>query len=219
MAVDLDERAVEVAREVLGDMARERVDLRVADLREVAAEAAAADERFDVIWSSDVIWPATFEDPAAVVQALAAALAPGGTLALFTTNYYQSMFLPGHTRLERLIRTASEVTWGLPDDGPAQYERLGAWLRQAGLREVTVRVFPVSSVASEPAARAFLTRIVWPEMRHAVASHGRAAGMSDADVARAGELLDPGSPAWIGADPDTFVVQPTLLWTGRAAPR
>ena len=219
VAVDLDERAVEVARAVLDDVAMERVDLRVADLREVAAEAAAADERFDVIWSSDVIWPATFEDPAAVVQALTAALAPGGTLALFTTNYYQSMFLPGHTRLERLIRTASELTWGLPDDGPAQYERLGAWLRQAGLREVTVRVFPVSSVASEPAARAFLTRIVWPEMRHAVASHGRAAGMSDADVARAGELLDPGSPAWIGADPDTFVVQPTLLWTGRAAPR
>jgi hypothetical protein len=78
-----------------------------------------------------------------------------------------------------------------------------------------VRVFPVSSVASEPAVRAFLTRIVWPEMRHAFASRGRAVGMSDAGVARDGELLDPGSPAWIGADPDTFVVQPAHLVVDR----
>jgi hypothetical protein len=31
-------------------------------------------------------------------------------------------------------------------------------------------------------------------MRHAVASHGRAAGMNEADVTRAEELLDPDSP-------------------------
>jgi hypothetical protein len=54
----------------------------------------------------------------------------------------------------------------------------------------------------------------WPEMSHAVAAHGRSAGMSETDVARAEELLDPGSPAWVGADPDAFVL-PTLLWTGR----
>lgn len=171
---------------------------------------------FDVIWSADVVWPASFGDPAAVVRALAGALVPGGTLALYTTNHYQSMLLPGHSRLERLIRTASELTWGIPDDGPTHYERLGAWLRQAGLDEVSLRVFPLAASATEPAARAFLEQIVWPEMRHAVASHGRAAGMSDADVVRAEELLNPDSPAWIGADQDAFIVQPTLLWTGRA---
>lgn len=72
-----------------------------------------------------MVWPATFDDPARVVAELAGALTPGAVLALFTTNYYQSMFLPGHSRLERLIRTASEITWGLPDDGPTHYERLG----------------------------------------------------------------------------------------------
>jgi hypothetical protein len=81
---------------------------------------------------------------------------------------------------------------------------------------VAVQVFPVTAPATEPAARAFLEQIVWPEMRHAVASHGRAAGMTDADIARAERLLDPVAPTWIGADPDNFVVQPTLLWTGRA---
>ncbi|NEE24046.1 hypothetical protein G3M53_01030 [Streptomyces sp. SID7982] len=59
-----------------------------------------------------------------------------------------------------------------------------------------------------------LEQIVWPEVRHAVASHGRTAGMSEVDVARAEALLDSGDRDWIGADPDAFVVQPTLLWTG-----
>lgn len=216
MAIDIDARAVETAKVQLGEagLADAPVEFRVADLREIADEAASTGKRFDVIWSADVVWPATFDDPGAVAAALAGCLTPGGTLALFTTNYYQSMLLPGHSRLERLIRTASEATWGLPDDGPTQYERLGAWLREAELIEVELRVFPVAAMASEPAARAFLAQIVWPEMRHAVASNGRSVGMSESDVARAEELLNPASPDWIGADPDAFVVQPTLLWTG-----
>lgn len=217
IGVDLDERAVEAARASIAPRWRGVVDVRVADLREVAVEAAATGDTFDVIWSSDVVWPATFDDPAAVVRTLAGAVAPDGVLALFTTNYYQSSFLPGHARLERFIRTASELTWGLPGDGPTQHECLGAWLRQAGLEDITLRVFPVvASTRTEPAARAFLEQIVWPEMSHAVAAHGGAAWMSDADITRAEELLDPADPSWVGADPNGYVVQPTLLWTGRA---
>jgi hypothetical protein len=37
-------------------------------------------------------------------------------VALFYSNYYQAMFLPGHSRLERQLRTASELRWGLPGD-------------------------------------------------------------------------------------------------------
>lgn len=220
VAVDLDPRAVEVARGLLeGSSLKDYVDLRAADIRDVVQEASAGDGLFDLVWSSDVVWPATFDAPGSIVRLLADSLVPDGVLALFTTNYYQSMFLPGHSRLERLIRTASELTWGLPDDGPMHYERLGAWMREADLVEVTVRSFPlvVSSIADNFAARAYLEQIVWPEMRHAVSANGRAAGMTDYDVARAEELLDPTSPDWVGGDPASYVVQPTLLWTGRVA--
>lgn len=219
LAVDLDARAVDAAAQVVDQLVLAAwVELRTADLHQVAGEARISDQRYDLVWSSDVGWPATFEDPAEVVATLAGALVPGGTLALFTTNYYQSMFLPGHSRLERLIRTASELTWGLPLDGATHHERLGAWLREAGLVDRSLRVFPVSApVAQEGAARAYCERIVWPEMRHAVSSRGRAAGMTSVDLEHAEELLDPGSPSWVGADHDAFVVQPTLLWTGRAS--
>lgn len=214
-AIDVDERAVEAARSELDPDVAELIDIQVADLHEVASQAASTGNRFDLIWSSDVVWPATFDDPAAVVRALTGALTPGGVLALFTTNYYQSMMLPGHSRVERLIRTASELTWGLPADGATHYERLGAWMREAGLGDVRPTAFPLAALTdADPAARVYMETIVWPEMRHAVASHGREAGMNDADVARAEELLNPTSPSWIGADPDTYVLQPTLLWTG-----
>lgn len=211
LAIDVDPRAVALAREHTDDP---RADVRVGDLRKVAAAPAENAGPFDLIWASDVVWPVTFTDPGQVVAGLAGALAPGGTLALFTDNYYQSMFLPGHSRLERLIRTASELTWTIPDDGPAHYERLGAWMRQARLQDVTLRVVPLSAATSHPATRAYLERSVWPEMRHAVAANGRAAGMTADDLGCAEELLDPKGPGWIGHDPDGYVVQPTLLWTG-----
>ncbi|MDN6304502.1 MAG: class I SAM-dependent methyltransferase [Corynebacterium sp.] len=213
LAIDLDTRAVAIARDYADDS---RVDVRIADLRAVAADATEHGGPFDLIWSSDVVWPATFDDPARVVAELAGALTPGAVLALFTTNYYQSMFLPGHSRLERLIRTASEITWGLPDDGPTHYERLGTWMRQAGLEDVTVQVMPLAAATSQPEARAYLETSVWPEMRHAVTTNGHAAGMTDGDIARAHALFDPDGPDWIGADLDGYVVHPTLLWTGRA---
>lgn len=211
-AIDTDSRAVGLAARSTDDR---RVRALQADLREVAAAPADCGGPFDLIWASDVVWPATFDDPAQVVTELAGALAPDGVLALYTTNYYQSILLPGHSRLERLIRTASEITWGIPDDGPTHYERLGAWMRQAGLREVTVRAFPVTAASSQQEARPYLEQIVWPEMLHAVDANGRAAGMSDDDIARARYLLSPESPGWVGADRDGFVVHPTLLWTGQ----
>ncbi|WP_375002955.1 hypothetical protein [Aeromicrobium sp. CTD01-1L150] len=218
LAIDREEAALDLA----GGYARDNnvddlIELRVADLVEVAEDPYGHGGPFGLIWASDVVWPATFEDPAGVVSALSEALVPGGILALFTTNYYQSMFLPGHGRLERLIRTASERTWGLPMDGKTHHERLGAWLGEAGLEHVELRVLPVStaSVATDPAALAYLQRIVWPEMRHAVQVSGRRAGMGDTDLTRVEKLLDPDEPEWVGNDPHTYVVQPTMLWTGR----
>ncbi|MGO2312943.1 methyltransferase domain-containing protein [Brachybacterium tyrofermentans] len=210
--VDVDPRAVDLARGHCGDP---RVEVRLGDLREIAAAPSAHGGPFDLIFASDVIWPVTFPDPGEVVAELAGALRPGGVLALYTDNYYQSMFLPGHSRLERLIRTASELTWGLPDDGSTHYERLGAWMDDAGLSDVTVRVLPLSAAVSQPEARAYLETAVWPEMSHAVTANGQAVGMSDGGIARAHALLDPASPDWVGADPHGYVVQPTLLWTGR----
>lgn len=214
-AVDLDERAVEQARAYVQEHGiQDRVQLRREDVLALADEHPAA---FDIIWASDFVWPGTFEDPAAIVIRLARALTSGGVLALFTTAYYQSAFLPGEGRLERLVRTASEITWGLPAGGPHHHERIGAWLREAGLADVQLAVHPLvaAPVAAHPEAGTYLRTVVWPEMLHATRTNGAAAGMASDDIAALESLLDPAGSAYVGDDPDAYVMQPAMLWTAR----
>lgn len=215
VGVDLSPAVIDLAAEHAASTGVDgQVTLRTADLHVVLDESAG---EFDAIWASDVVWPGNFDDPADTVRRMATALTPGGVLALFYSNYYQSMFLPGHSRLERMLRTASELRWGLPGDGPMHYERHVGWLVGTGLREVQVRVFPRVGcpVDADPTVRPYLEQAVWPELRQSAASHGRAAGMSDADIADAMELLTPGSSRYVLDDPGYYLVHPTILATGR----
>lgn len=195
---------------------RGQVNLLAADLVEVAQQATANGETFDAIWASDVVWPGNFTDPATVVRHLGAALAPGGIIALFSSNYYQAMFLPGHGRLERQLRTASELRWGLPADGPAHYERHLRWLLDAGLQDVALQVIPRIGfpIDDDPAVRAYLETAVLPELRESATTHGREAGMSAADLTRAADLLDPGSKAYVLDEPGYYVMHSAILATG-----
>lgn len=215
VAVDLNPAVLDLAAEHAEHLGVDgQVTLRTADLHAVLDESAG---EFDVIWASDLVWPGNFEDPADTVRRMAATLAPDGVLALFYSNYYQAMFLPGHSRLERALRTASELRWGLPGAGPTHYERHVGWLGEAELRDVQLRVFPRVGfpVDADPAVRAYLEQAVWPDLRQSATSHGRAAGMSDVDVEAAMELLTPGSSRYVLDDPGYYVVHPTILATGR----
>ena len=66
--------------------------LQVVDLRELVSTSAGS---FDLIWAGDLFWPGNFSDPAAMIADTVGALAPGARLAVYTSNYYQSTFLPG----------------------------------------------------------------------------------------------------------------------------
>ncbi|OCC14035.1 class I SAM-dependent methyltransferase [Streptomyces sp. PTY087I2] len=192
-----------------------QVSFKEADLLDVLGEAGAAGGTFDAIWASDVVWPGNFEDPAEAVALMAQALAPDGTLAIFTSNYYQSMFLPGHSQLQNKLRMASELNWGIPGSGPTHYERHVHWVLASGLREVGLRVIPRIGFPadSDPSVRPYLEKVVFPELLEAARSAGQKAGMSAEEVREAEELMSPG-PRYVLDDPGYYVVHPTLLVTG-----
>ncbi|MGC9438120.1 class I SAM-dependent methyltransferase [Streptomyces sp. WG5] len=217
LGVDRNEGALALAREHAKEAGvLDQVHTETADLDEVAARASG-DDRFDAIWASDVIWPGNVEDPAAAVARLAGALSPDGVLALFTSNYYSSTFLPGHTRLERRLLTASELNWGIPADGPDHYARHVHWMTAAGLRDVRLHVLPRVGFPADadPTVRPYLERVVWPELLAAARARGEDAGMSKEDIARAEDLLTPGRPEYVVDEPGYYLVHPTLLVTGR----
>lgn len=172
---------------------------------------------FDAIWASEVIWPGNFEDPPGVVREMAAALRPGGVLALLSTNYYRATFLPGYSRLERVLRTASELRWQLPGAGPHHTEHQAGWLLDAGLADVGMHVLPRAGFpdGTDPTIRPYLEAAVWPELLQSAAACGREAGLSDAELDDVRTLLTPGSGRYIMDEPGFHIIHPAVLVTGR----
>ncbi|MFD4985473.1 class I SAM-dependent methyltransferase [Streptomyces sp. NPDC058374] len=217
LGVDRNESALTLARQHAADAGvLHQVHTEAADLLQVAARASEKG-RYDAVWASDAIWPGNVEDPAAAVTRLAEALAPGGVLALFTSNYYSSTFLPGHARLERQLLTASELDWGVPADGPHHYARHLHWLTAAGLRDLRLHVLPRIGfpVDTDPTVRPYLEDVVWPQLLAGARCQGREAGMTGEDLARAEVLLTPGNPEYVVDEPGYYLVHPALLVTGR----
>lgn len=196
----------------------DRVTARAEEITDALADAASAPQRaFDAVWAGDVVWPGNFDDPAETVRQMAAALRPGGVVALFYSNYYQATFLPGRPRLERALRTASERRWGLPAEGPTHHERHLAWLLGAGLDDVTLQVFPRVGfpIDDDPTVRPYLESTVWPELLESAATCGADVGLSPADLDDIRALLTPGQPRYVVDEPGYFVIHPTIMATGR----
>lgn len=222
VAADRDPAVLNAAARYLGDLdpaLGSRVRFVEADL---AAEGlSVAGGPFDLVWAADVIWAGNVGDPVAAVGRLVDHLAPGGTLALFYSNYYESTFLPGQPELARWARAASERRWKLRPAGPEHHDRHLAWLQANALDDVGMAVLPRSAARireTDPAALAYLEGVVWPEILESVSSRGADVGMPAVEVDRLRHLLDPDDPDYVLDDPGYFVVHPTLLVTGRRPP-
>jgi SAM-dependent methyltransferase len=197
----------------------DRVTVRVGDIGEVLADAATAPEKaFDAIWAYDLLLSMYLEEPPAeVVRQMAQALRPGGVLAVYYSNFHNSTALPGHSRLERGLCTASELHYGLPADGFRHKGRHLAWLQAAGFDDISLTMHPRVSFPADadPTLRPYLEQCVWPYLRKLVANYGAAAGLSTAEVDEIQRLTTPGHPDYILDEPGYYYVLPSTLATGR----
>lgn len=106
------------------------------------------DDRFDLVWCADVLWPGVVgDDPVGAVRELARVLRPGGTLAvLFWSG--QSL-LPGLPALEARLELAfAEHTPYLAGVAPDRHHlRALGWLGAAGLEHADARTFVAETSA------------------------------------------------------------------------
>lgn len=220
-AVDLDPTMLPLATAHAARHAMAaRVSVQHADLVDVV-EHAATDPGggFDAIWAGDVVEPGAFADPAAAVAAMARALRPGGVLALFHGHHHEAVLLPGHHRLERLLRAASARHRGVSPEACRQHDRHLSWLTAAGLEHRTLDVFPRVGLRLDVdrRARTYLDTAVWPQMWECALACGPQVGMTEADIAELHALITPGSPRFLLDDPGYHILHPTILTTGRRA--
>lgn len=206
LGVDLNPAVAALA----ADHAPAGVQVRVGDGLQVLAAAPV-----DLVWACDVVWPGNFEDPAAATTSLLEGVRPGGTVALLYSGYYYARFLPGHARLELLVRLASFRRWALPADGPHQHDNALAWMLGAGATDTTVQILPRIGFPTEPATMAYLESSVWPEMATSADQHGTEVGLTAEDLVDLRALTTPGNPCYAPDQPGYHVVQTAALITGR----
>lgn len=208
VAIERDPDSVEHARPLA---ARLGVDLVEGDALGWLADHPA--ERFALIWAGDVLWANYFASPADVVAQLAAALHPGGRLAIFTGNWYSSRFLWGYPALERWVQAANARRWQVPQDGAAtHHEQLAAWLLGGGGEDVRISVHPLvghAGAANWPAWRRYLEVAVWPDYL-ASAADGAAAEASTLH-----HLLRPDSSSYLADTAGYLALQPAMTVSAR----
>jgi len=216
--------AIDVDEQVLA-MARRRADASGAGGRiytEVQRVEALIErgprQQFDAIWAADVLWPNYFPDPYIIVRGLVDLLKPGGTLGVFTANWYASRFLPARLRLESRLQAANALRWQVPADGDGRHhEQAGGWLHAAGLTNVRATLHPIAGSQGAPqwaAWRRYLEVGVWPDYLASADSYGGKVGLSVEELGQLRRWLDPSHRDYLPLQPGYLAFQPAMLWVG-----
>lgn len=214
LAIDTDARLVEAAAGHAGRTGvAARVECRVMRLEQLLDRPAG--NRFDVVWTGDVLWRNYFPDPAATVGSLATLLRPGGTLAIFTGHWFVSRFLCGHRDLERRIQSASARRWTVPADGDrTHHEQAVRWLVEAALTDVQVSMHPIIGMRGRSgwaSWRRYLEVGVWPDYLAVARDHCA----SNGDLTELATLITPGLETYLPNQPGYVGFQPAMLMIGR----
>lgn len=183
-----------------------------ADLRRMPFPQAS----FDRIWCANTLHH--LERPAEILHGLSALLRPGGRIALGQSSLLPDMILAWDARLERLtneaVRRYYRERYGLNEQDLTAVRALVGVLRQAGLREISVRTFIIERLAPlGPADEDYLLRTIfrdtWGERLRPY--------LPEADFAALTRLCDPGDDGFALRRPDFHFLQTFTVASGSAS--
>lgn len=173
------------------------------------ADLAAAPLRpgsFDLVWCANTI--NHLKDRLAGVRALAALLAPGGTLALGQSLMLPELIFAWDARLERAVddavRRYYRERYGLDESDTSAIRALVGLLRSAGLRDVRARTLVIERIAPlPPEAESYIVEAIfqrtWGERLQPY--------LSADDYATLVALTDPAGPDFCLRRPDFHYMQ------------
>jgi ubiquinone/menaquinone biosynthesis C-methylase UbiE len=190
-----------------------RVGLVCADLRQ---PLPFPDDTFDWAWSADTLYPVIPLDMDAIIRELARVVKPGGWITIFYGQIEdREVLLPGYSRLERLVRTAHAlVSRGFaPERDP---DSAIAWLRKAGLQNVSVSVHTaVHHAPLDERVLGCLEGYVLHVYRSISRERLEAVGMTDEEWETWRAITDPKAEAYLLRQPNYYCVSFALLTRGQ----
>ena len=200
------ERVAAAQRYIGSAMTPPRLEFRVGD----GTKLDAPDASFDWLWCGDVLHH--IDERALALREFLRVLRPGGTIIVKESQAMSAVFLPGYPTLERALQTA-EMAFHREEAGGGSFQerrqQTPAAMREAGLRDVTMRIYPIQHVAPlDESARTYIQHVVfertWGErLRHLV----------DAETWRQRSMLcDVDSPSAILKRPDYYCMYSFTVW-------
>jgi SAM-dependent methyltransferase len=176
VGIDCDATALDIARQEAAERDLTNVEYRALDVFELADR-----ERFDVVYARFLL--SHLSDPGAALERLVRSLARGGTLVVEDVDFSGHFAFPACPAFADYVRLYSEAARARgvdPDIGP----RLPSLLREAGVREIDLRVVQPAGISGEPK---LLSAITMELIGPAVVT----AGLASADeIARIVEALE-----------------------------
>jgi SAM-dependent methyltransferase len=173
---------------------------------------------FDLVWAVNTC--NHLRDPIAGIRALAALLKPGGRLVVGQSALLADLLFAWDARLERVtneaVRAYYRERYGLNEHELAGVRAMVGWLRTAGLRNVSVRTWPIERIspldaASEEYLREVIFRGTWGErLRPYLAAD---------DFQQLARLCDPQSQDYALRRTDLHVVQTLTFAIGEVERR
>lgn len=195
---------------------QDRIELRQADLQ---GKLPFADDSFDWVWCADVLWPARFPDPGAVISEFRRVVRPGGLIALYYGDFYRGLTMPGQPHLEHAIQRASSRRWMGTGSERTHQEHAARWLRLAGLEDIRRTCHMVQCHAPlDQDQRAYLQQYFAIEYGPVTFAEVAAVGVSKHAWQDWLSRLDPASADYVLDDPDYYCIQIATLTTAQVAP-
>ena len=176
-------------------------------------DAPFVDGAFDLVWTVNTL--NHLHDPVAGVRMLAGLLQPGGRIAAGQSSLMPDMYFAWDARLEARVNEAVRAYYRDRYDRSerefAAVRSLAGWLRQAGLRNVSVRTRMIER--TQPLAEAderylleCIFRGTWGERLRTY--------MSPADFAELARLCDPHDSRYALRRPDFHFLQTLTIAVG-----
>jgi demethylmenaquinone methyltransferase/2-methoxy-6-polyprenyl-1,4-benzoquinol methylase len=207
VAIEPAAERVDAARRYIGSaMTPSRLEFRVGD----GTKLDAPDASFDWLWCGDVLHH--IDERAMALREFLRVVRPGGTIVVKESQAMAAVFLPGYPALERKLQTA-EMDFHREEAGGGSFQerrqQTPAAMREAGLRDVTMRIYPVPRVAPlDESARTYIQHVVfdrnWGD---------RIRNLVDTETWRQRSLLcDADSPLAIVKRPDYYCMYSFTVW-------
>ena len=173
------------------------------------------DQKYDLIWVSDVIYPDSIEDPQYTLDTLNKHTRDSGKIALYSNNFLRPTFLPRYPQLEAKILSEVPNEWEGEWQGYKSHENASRWLKEAGFSNIEREFYQITLENPYDESMDYPKQVLEDGLyQNAVERLNEKGDLSEEELGLWNRLSDEESEAYIFEQEGYYASIPGILFTG-----